>query len=116
MPDPKNLTEPDRQRHNDPADPLVLDLARALAALLRSAGPAANAGATYYSSTALPPGVSSRRAFAARCKTIPAARREGRGWVVAAVDWFAARAPAPPPDDSAETLLAAAGVRLRGRR
>ena len=97
---------------NPDDDPLIRDLARALAALLRSAAPPAN-GPAFYTPTALPPGITSRRAFAARCRTIPAARREGRAWVVAVADWHAARTPAPRPADDAESLLAAAGVRLR---
>lgn len=94
--------------------PEILDLARALAAVLRPA-PANVAPLFYSSTTTLPPGIANKRIFAERCRSIPAARREGRGWVVSAEAWEAARSarPVAPPADDPETLLAGAGVRLR---
>ncbi len=91
--------------------PEILDLARALAAVLR---PAPARRAAVYRAHPLPPG-SRQRIFAERCRSIPAARREGRGWVVSAEAWEAARSarPVAPPADDPETLLAGAGVRLR---
>lgn len=93
--------------------PEVLALAEALAAIL-TPKPANNAPRFYSSTTALPPNIPNNRIFAERCRSIPEAYREGRGWCCPVEAWHAARSarPAPPADDP-ETLLASAGVRLR---
>lgn len=76
----------------------------------------------FFSSIALPP-ATTRRAFARRCRSIPEACRSGRVWCCPASVWWTAcrrgSAPRPPPParpDDAATLLAGAGVRLRGGR
>lgn len=103
-------------RPEDLAAAIAPHVAAIVALLVR---PSAPTGPTHYSSSGkikiLPPGVNSTRAFAARCATTDGAYREGRGWVCPVEAWHAARAarPAPPPVDDPESLLAAAGVRLR---
>jgi hypothetical protein len=42
-----------------------------------------------FTSAALPPDCPSRRAFATRCRSIPEARRRGRGWIVPRAAWNA---------------------------
>lgn len=44
-----------------------------------------------YSSTKLPPGISSREHFATECRRLKIGTKHGREWHVAARDWFDAR-------------------------
>lgn len=88
---------------------------------LREALGAAPTTEEHFTSAHLPPGTS-RRAFAARCRRLPDARRCGRTWVIPVESWWAAcrrgSAPQVTPQASPEAaaLLGAAGLRLRGGR
>jgi hypothetical protein len=78
-----------------------------------------------YTSTSLPPGVTSREHFAAECRRLRIGEKHGRVWTVDANVWRSARAAArktkhaPAPamlEDQADRLLEASRLRLVGRR
>lgn len=79
-----------------------------------------------YTSTSLPPGISSREHFAAECRRLEIGAKHGRIWVVRARDWLHARSvkkkrhlhAVPPPVSAtqmADDDIAASGARQTRR-
>ena len=107
-----------------PADDEALAALRTLRAWLAADAASPPTSVTHYDSKHLPPGIASPRAYRARARGIPEARRVGRDVVVPVDAWDrtlerpAATRPRAPASAAAEAddvdeLLAAGGVRLR---